>query len=298
MRAWAIPHKASAVAPIISLPIIMSSAFADRDTGYRPATEMQYVRTTLTVGGPEIMLSLLLAAAELDGAAILAKATQAVGGAEWTNARTLVLSGTAVFYGPAGPAPRSRATGYHMWRVFDPARKAAHGAEGKVRILACDGARQLFTVGYDGDTTWTERGVTPKAEADAFWAANFGFGIIRRAAEPGFKAERVPDDSIGTARLYMVRLTDPAGGVTLFGIDRRSFAIRTMGFATPRGWHLRTYDDFYRLPGSRWLQARHVTLYYNGVKSNEVFWRDTRVNAPIDDSLFRPDSSRSCSRPG
>lgn len=225
---------------------------------------------------------------------ILDRATEAAGGAEWANARTLTLSGTAIFYGPSGPEPRSRATSYRMWRVFDPARTAAHGAEGKVRILACDGPRTLFTVGYDGETTWNEHGVIPKAEADAFWASNFGFGIIRHARQPGFRAERVPDDSLDGHPLYMVRLTDPGGGVTLFGLDRQSFAIRKMGFMTPKGWHVRTYDDFYRLPGSRWLQARHVTLYYNGVKSNEVFWRETRVNAPIPPDLFTSSSTLSC----
>ncbi|HEV2567436.1 hypothetical protein [Sphingomonas sp.] len=236
----------------------------------------------------------LAAAALLAGEEILDRAADAAGGDEWLNARTLVLSGTAVFYGPAGSEPRSRATDYRMWRVFDPARSAAHGAEGKVRILACDGKRQLFTVGYDGKTTWTERGVTPKAEADAFWASNFGFGIIRHARKPGFKAERVPDDIVGNHRLYMVRLTDPAGGTTLFGVDKQSFAIRLMGFASPRGWHVRTYDDFYRLPNARWLQARKVTLYYNGVKANEVMWQQASVNFPIDDALFAPSSKLAC----
>jgi len=92
----------------------------------------------------------------------------------------------------------------------------------------------------------------------------------------------------------MVRLTDPSGTQTLFGIDQRSFAIRMMGFACPRGWHVRTYDDFYRLPGSRWLQARKVTLYYNGVKSNEVTWSDARVNEAIDERVFTPASTVAC----
>lgn len=222
----------------------------------------------------------------LDGTTILARATDAAGGADWANARTLVLEGTAIFYGASGAAPKSRADDYRMWRVYDPARSASHAAEGKVRIVAKSGTATLFTVGYDGATTWNDKGVVPKAEADAFWASNFGFGIIRHAADKGFTAERVPDDAIGTHPLYMVRLTDPQGGVTLFGIDQRSFAIRTMGFSTPRGWHQRTYDDFVRLANPRWLQARHVTLLYNGVKSNEVFWTRTRVNAPIDDSVF------------
>lgn len=224
---------------------------------------------------------------EIDGTTVLARATEAAGGEAWAKAKTLTLAGHAVFYGN-GPAPKSRADDYRMWRVFDPGREAAHAAEGKLRIVAKAGGRTMFTVGYDGATTWNERGVVPKAEADAFWASNFGFGIIRHASDPGFKAERVPDDSIAGHPLYMVRLTDPSGGVTLFGIDKASYAIRTMGFTTPKGWHQRVYDDFVTLRHPRWLQARHVTLYYDGVKANEVFWTSTKVNAPVNDALFAP----------
>lgn len=227
-------------------------------------------------------------AQEPDGATILARATEAAGGTEWTNARTLTLSGRAVFWGPTGAAPRAIADDYRMWRVYDPSRSAAHAAEGKVRITAKAGAATLFEVGFDGATTWTERGITPPAEAEAFWASNFGFGIIRHAGDPGFKAERLADDSVEGHRLYMIRLTDPKGGVTVFGIDTTSYAIRSMGFTTPRGWHLRTYDDFVLLANPRWLQARKVTLYYNGTKSNEVFWDKAVVNGPVDDGLFAP----------
>lgn len=241
-----------------------------------------------------VPLAILVAATALpaqetpDGAAILARATEAAGGDAWARAKTLTLWGHAIFYGRRGAAPRAKADDYRMWRVFNPDRKAAHTAEGKVRIVANAQGKPMFTIGYDGATTWNERGIIPKAEADAFWATNFGFGIIRHAADPGFTADRVPDDGIDGHPLYMVRLTDPDGGVTLFGIDKASYAIRTMGFATPKGWHVRTYDDFVTLTHPRWLQARHVTLYYNGVKANEVFWTDTRVDAPIDDALFTP----------
>jgi hypothetical protein len=223
-----------------------------------------------------------------DGATILQWATQAAGGDDWAQARTLMLSGRAEFWGASGAAPRSRADSYVMWRVFDPQREASHGAEGKVRIIAKAGDKQLFTVGFDGQTTWTERGITPKAEADAFWASNFGFGIIRHALKPGFKAERVADGKVDSHALYMVRLTDPQGGVTLFGIDQTSHAIRTMGFATPRGWHERHYDDFVRLSQPNWLQSRKVTLYYNGVKSNVVYWERFVVNGAVDDAVFAP----------
>ena len=223
-----------------------------------------------------------------DGQTILARAAQAHGGEGWANARTLMLSGHAVFWGPTGAVPRSTADDYKMWRVFDPGRTAAHRAEGKVRIISKSKGVQQFTVGFDGTTTWNEKGVIPADQAATFWASNFGFGIIRRAGNPGFKAERVADDSVGTHLLYMVRLTDPTGGVTLFGIDQRSSAIRTMGFMTPKGWHVRTYDDFVTVKNPRWLQARTVTLYYTGVKANTVYWIKTVVNGPVDDALFAP----------
>ncbi|MEO0439326.1 MAG: hypothetical protein AAF067_00470 [Pseudomonadota bacterium] len=228
------------------------------------------------------------AADEPDGAAILAMAREAAGGDDWANARTLQLSGRAIFYGRASHEPRSVASDYRMWREFDADRQIAHGADGKVRIIARDAERLIFEVGYDGETTWTERGITPQKEADKFWASNFGFGIIRQADKPGFTALRLADDTHAGHPLYMVELIDPSGGTTLFGIDQKSGYIRTMGFRTPRGWHLRTYEDFVTLANPRWVQARHVTLYYDGRKSNEVFWTETLVNAPIDASLFTP----------
>lgn len=241
-----------------------------------------------------MMMALFLSPAELraetvlSGSEILALAREAAGGDDWANARNLSLSGHAIFYGIKGHEPRSVADDYRMWRVFDPDRKVSHGADGKVRIIAKSGGKLLFEVGFDGQTTWTERGIIPKAEADKFWASNFGFGIIRQADKPGFTATRLADDAIAGHALYMVQLADPNGGETLFGIDQQSHAIRMMGFRTPKGWHHRTYDDFITLENPRWLQARHVTLYYDGRKSNEVFWTDTRVNSAIDAGTFKP----------
>ena len=227
------------------------------------------------------------AAPPIDGTAILARATEAAGGSDWANARTLILRGRAVFWDVTGAAPKSAPDTYVMYREFDPNRQAAHGAEGKLRIIVADQGKLDWTVGYDGTDTWTEKGVVPKAEADAMWASNFGFGIIRHAAKPGFKSERLPDDAVDGFPTYMVRLTDPTGTVSLFGVDKRSYALRMVGFATPRGWHLRTYSGFFR-PKSmpRWLQAAKVTLYYNGVKQNEIHWKSAQINPAIAPSVF------------
>ncbi len=220
--------------------------------------------------------------------AILEAAIATAGGEAWLTPRTLTLSGTATFYSPAGADPVSEASDYRMWRALDPARTVAHGPDGKVRITARRGDKVMFDVGYDGATTWTDKGIMARADADAYWAANFGFGIIRSALHDGFQLGRAPDRIVDDHRLELVRIIDPAGAQTLFGIDPESHFIRYMGFRTPRGWHERTYDDFVMLAAPRWLQARTVTLYYDGVKANTVHWTGYQVGAPIDPATFAP----------
>jgi hypothetical protein len=229
--------------------------------------------------------------AEYRGEDILRAAVAAAGGDTWLNPRSLILTGDAVFYSPDSAAPRTTATSYRMWRVMNPDRTVAHAADGMVRIAAHDGDRRLFEVGFDGTTTWNERGVVPQAEADAYWASNFGFGIVRQALRDGFTIIRVPDSEVGGHPLFMIRITSPDGGQTLFGIDQRSHFIRLMGFTTPRGYHVRVYDAFYWAPGmpegTRWLQPGEITLYYNGIKQNTLYWRSVEVNPDIPDTLFR-----------
>jgi hypothetical protein len=225
----------------------------------------------------------------LDGRSILAKATAAAGGDDWANARTLKLRGSAVFWGKSGAQPISAPDSYEMVREFDPNRQAAHGAEGKLLITVKDKGALVWQVGFDGETTWNDKGVVPKADADKMWASNFGFGIIRHALKPGFVSERLADGTVDGFPVYMVRLTDPTGTESLFGIDRKSFAVRMVGFSTPRGWHVRTYSQFFRPKAMpKWLQAGLVTLYYNGVKQNEIHWKSVEINTPVDATIFAP----------
>jgi len=228
----------------------------------------------------------------LSAADILKRAVAAQGGEAWLNPRTLVMRGHATFWGPDSAPPRSTADDYRMWRVYDPNRTTAHAAEGKVLIRARSGGRTLFEAGFDGETTWTEKGVVPAAQAAEYWASNFGFGIIRQAGRPGVKLERVPDGTWGGRLLHKLRLTDARGQATLFGIDKADGLIRTMEFMTPRGWHMRTYENHVRLTDPSWVNASRVTLYYNGLKQNEVIWEDVAVNAPVDSKLFTPPQAR------
>ena len=218
--------------------------------------------------------------------AILQAAVDAAGGDAWLHPESLVLEGSADFYAPDTAAPVRHADDYRMWRKMDATRTSAHAADGKVRITARTGERTMFEVGYDGVTTWNQDGIVPPAEAEAMWASNIGFGIIRQALGEGFTLERAPDRSLDGHALDMIRIVDPGGQATLFGIDRESRFIRYMGFATPRGWHERVYDDFIMLQDPRWVQAREVTLFYNGVRANTVHWKTAAVGKPIDDAVF------------
>jgi hypothetical protein len=74
---------------------------------------------------------------------------------------------------------------------------------------------------------------------------------------------------------------------TLFGFDAESGFVTYMAFKAPRGFHERLYSDFVRLANG-WVQARRVTLLYDGVIANSVFWSETRVNGPIDPAVFQP----------
>ena len=237
-----------------------------------------------------VLLALLLPATALaDTPAprmLIEQAIAAHGGEVWLEPGTLTMSGTAVFYAADSTEPRSRADDYRMWREMGADRQRAHGADGKVRIRARDGERTIFEVGYDGETTWTERGVLPKAEADAYWASAFGFGILREALKPEFTLQAVPSRNIEGHEIDLVRIIDPAGQKTMFGFDAESHFIRYMGFTSPRGWHERHYDDFVKLPETGWVQAREVTLFYDGVKNNTVYWTEVKVGEPLDPVIF------------
>ena len=234
----------------------------------------------VAAGGP--------AAAEESARAIIERAVQVAGGDAWLSPSTLILEGSADFYSPSQPGPVRHVEDYRMWRAMDANRSVAHAADGKLRISARVNGAILFEVGHDGTTTWNEKGIVPKAEADRFWAENFGFGIIRQALKGGFTLQRAPNRDIGGHALQMVRVIDPGGSATLFGIDAASHFIRYMGFATPRGWHERTYDDFVMGQNPRWLQAREVTLYFDGVRQNTVHWRRFTVGSAIADAVFAP----------
>lgn len=219
---------------------------------------------------------------------LIEAAVAAHGGDLWLEPGTLYLAGHAEFFAPNATIPRSISDDYRMWRVMDANRQSAHGADGKVRITAKAGEQVLFEVGYDGATTWNQSGIVPQAEADAFWSTNFGFGIIRSALKDNFTLEPVPARNIEGHMVDLVRIIDPQGQATMFGFDRESHFIRYLGFETPRGWHERLYEDYVRLPENGWVQARTVTLFYDGVKNNTVFWREVRVGDPIADSIFAP----------
>jgi hypothetical protein len=220
----------------------------------------------------------------LDGRAIVARAHAAAGGDVWARPRTLFMTGEAVFYDRDGETRHER---YEMWRVYPDMKNVAHAADGRVRIESWKGGARAILLTFDGARSYTAQGPQPASDADKQWAENFGFGVIRYALDDGFAAARMPDDLVDGRPAHIVRIADPSGGRTLFSIAADDYAIVRVSFATARGWHERTYSDFFRKPGSPWVQPGRVRLAYDGIKQNEIFWKDFRLNEPMAEGLFR-----------
>ena len=224
-----------------------------------------------------------LQAATLDAATIVARAHAAAGGDTWVNPATLTMTGYGLFF--SGAEVRKHDS-HRMWRVYPTRKSSAHQADGKVRIDSKIGDRFVFQIAWDGTHTYTKDGIVEDAADSARWQANFGFGSIRFALTDGYRVERLPDDRVDGFATYTVKVIDPTGTATLFGIGKGDYRIRWLGFATPRGWHERRYSDFFSKPGIDWVQPGRVRLFYDGVKANEIIWTDFNINTALDDDLF------------
>jgi hypothetical protein len=238
---------------------------------------------------PEKSPGSLMASPSMDGAEIVRRAHAAAGGPVWVRPKSLYLKGEGVFFTKEGA---KRCEHYEMWRVFPDMTSAAHAANGRVRIeYTCNGKREMLLT-FDGTHTYTEKGRMPPSDADKQWAENFGFGVIRYALDDGFNVGRLPDDLIDGRPAFVVRVTDPSGGETVFGIAQDNFQVLKVSFATPRGWHERIYSDFFTKPGGPWSQPSRVRLFYDGVKQNELFWKEFELGKSYPEDLFRVETPK------
>jgi hypothetical protein len=216
---------------------------------------------------------------------IIERAYEQAGGEEWVNPSSLLMEGYGLFW--RGTEEWVRYEPYRMWRVYPDTKSAAHAADGRVRIEALRDGELVFQIAFDGTTTYNQDGpLDDQADSDR-WASNFGFGVIRHALDPGYTVTRLPDDSVDGAAAYTVKITDPAGGSTLFRIRQEDFAIVSVGFDTPRGFHERLYSDFFRNEEGGWLQPGRVRLYYDGVKANEIYWTRFEIGKSYPLELFQ-----------
>ena len=241
-----------------------------------------------------LVLGLLAAATARAGEAeeptarqIVERVHAAAGGAAWLEAGTNVMRGDATLCRDGDPARCVHADRYVMYRVY-PTELAhgAHAGSGKFRLDAYSGEQRLFEVSFDGTRSYDQDGPLPPERAASDETSAFGFSAIRFALRPGFEVERLTDDAVEGRPSYFVRVRDPSGTRTLFGIDRQDYTVRSAQWQTTRGWHMRLYSDFYRLEGSGFLQPGRVRHFYDGVKTVDIHWRSAEVGQPIPDSTF------------
>ncbi len=226
-------------------------------------------------------------AEELTARQIVERAHAAAGGEAWLKAGTNVMRGDATLCRDGDPAKCVHADRYVMYRVY-PTELAhgAHAGSGKFRLDAFDGDRRIFQVAFDGTRSYDQDGPLPPERAMSDEMSAFGFSAIRFALQPGFEVERLADDEVEGRPSYFVRVKDPSGTRTLFGIDKEHFYVLSASWQTTKGWHMRQYSEFYQLTDNRFLQPGRVRHYYDGVKTVDIHWRSAEIGQPIPDSTF------------
>ncbi len=224
-----------------------------------------------------------------DGAsptAVIEWAAARAGGDQWLHARTNRMAGWAELCRGGVKDRCIQADEYVMYRVYPLELEQAHAGTGKFRLDAKLEGKVIFQSSFDGERSYNQKGALPEDRAQDSEASAFGFSAIRFATRPGFELERLADDTVDGHPCYLVRVKDPSGGSTLFGIDRESAYIRLAAWDTPRGWHERIYSDFYWVSEPGFLQPGRVRLYYDGAKSVDIRWTSASINEEIPDSVF------------
>ena len=256
-----------------------------RDDGRRGGTER-------AAGCASLLAAVLLAvgpahAVELTARQIVERVHAAAGGKAWLGAGTNVMRGEATLCRDGDPARCVHADRYEMYRVYPTELKAgAHAGSGKFRLDAHAGDRLIFQVAFDGERSYDQNGPVPPERASSDEASAFGFSAIRFALQPGFEVERLTDDQVEGHPCHFVRVTDPTGTRTVFGIDQSSYAVRSAGWQTPKGFHQRLYSDFYTVGDGRFVQPGRVRHYYDGVKSVDIRWTSAEIGESIPDAMF------------
>jgi hypothetical protein len=217
---------------------------------------------------------------------IVERAHAAAGGQAWLAAGTNVMRGHATLCRDGDPARCVHADRYEMYRVYpSQLEHGAHAGSGKFRLDAYAGEKVVFKVAFDGERSYDQNGPVPPERASSDEASAFGFSAIRFALQPGFSVERITDDQVEGHPCHFVRVTDPTGTRTLFGIDQQTYAVRSAGWQTPKGFHQRLYSDFYTV-GEHFVQPGRVRHYYDGVKAVDIRWTSAEIGQPIPDAVF------------
>ena len=232
------------------------------------------------------LLVSLHAAEPLTAREIVERAHAAAGGQAWLRAATNIMRGHATLCRDGRPEACVTADRYEMYRVYPTELRQAHAGSGKFRLDAYSDGRILFQIAFDGERSYDQNGPVSGPRAATDEGTGFGFSAIRFALAEGFRVERLTDDQVAGHPCFFVRVTDPSGQTTVFGIDQADFSIRSAAWQSPRGWHQRLYSDFYRVGTAGFLQPGRVRHFYDGVKGVDIRWTSAEIGTPIADSVF------------
>jgi hypothetical protein len=87
----------------------------------------------------------------------------------------------------------------------------------------------------------------------------------------------VHSDDYVMYRLYPTEITDVHSGTGKFRLDAL------------RGFHRRIYTEYYWIDDPGFMQPGRVRLYYDGIRTSDIYWTQASINVPLDDALFTLD---------
>lgn len=205
---------------------------------------------------------------------VLKKAQEAMGGKAFLEQRTQIAKGTGKITPPGMPqsVPIQSITAYRL--LPDKERT--------------DIAVPLGTMiqAYDGTTGWSARGPQVVDQTEQMKEKQaYGLEVLRRIGQPGLTARPLPEGEVNGKPVHVVEVADAAGHATIFSIDKATNLVTKIAFEDSDGQTEAVYSDYRDISG---VKVAHTTnISQNGQPLLEINYTDVKVNAPVDENLFK-----------
>lgn len=213
------------------------------------------------------------AAETRQGAELLAKVRQALGGEKFAKQRTQVASGSGTMSPPGMPQPLPISS-IKTYQVL-PAKNRSELASPMGTMVQV----------YNGEAGWVAMGDRMQDQTAAMKEQSFhGYEMLRRFDEPGMTVKSLPEGELDGRKLARVEVADAEGHATQFWIDPATALPAALEYSVQGQTNRELFSDFREVDG---VQVPFQTdIVQNGQKVFQIKYAEVEVNAPVDEKLF------------